>query len=69
MLLPSATPARSVELYRPAMIVSRSPIPICAICVPISGKANRKRVPVSSRLFDRDSDAGLDENSEFFCTD
>ena len=69
ILLPSATPARSVELYRPAIIVSRRPIPIAAICVPMSGKAKRKRVPVSFRLFDRDSDAGSVENSEFFCTD
>lgn len=69
ILLPSATPARSVELYRPAIMVSNRPIPICAICVPMSGKARRKRAPVSIKLLDTESGAFLVIDLELLCTD
>ncbi len=38
-LPPSATPARSAGLTRPAMIASATPMPICDSCVTIIGSA------------------------------
>jgi len=50
-------------------MVSNRPIPITAICVPMSGKARRKRAPVSIKLLGTESGAFLVIDLELLCTD